>query len=320
METLCEFLLRTPPHPWSVTDEVGSFWAQRLAVSLPFSTSLGRAAALGFFADRLGYAFAAGYQEALTQLLAGTSVEVQPGQPMALCATESLGAHPRAIATQLGAVPPTGAAAKETYRLDGEKTFVTLGEQAQRLLIVASRGLDAQGRNRLQAVLIPTGRAGVTLLPGPATPFVPEIPHASLRLQGVLVTSDELLPGDGYERYLKPFRTIEDVHVHAALLGYLVQVGRRCGFPSSHQTEALALLCALAPIAAASPLSRPMHIALAGVLGATARFVESSEPLWSQVEPQVAERWGRDRRLLGVAGRARAQRTESAWQELGRSS
>ncbi|PSM30686.1 acyl-CoA dehydrogenase, partial [Haliangium sp. UPWRP_2] len=46
-----------------------------------------------------------------------------------------------------------------------------------------------------------------------------------------------------------------------------------------------------------------MHIALAGVLGATARFVESSEPLWSQVEPQVAERWGRDRRLLGVAGR-----------------
>lgn len=320
MEALCEFLLRTPPQPWPVTDEVGSFWAQRIAVPLPFSTSLGRAAALGFLADRLGYAFAAGYQEALTQLLSGTLVDVQPQQPMALCATESLGAHPRSIATQLSVVSPTGAAEEETYRLDGEKTFVTLGEQAQRLLIVASRGLDAQGRNRLQGVLIPTERAGVTLLPGPATPFVPEIPHASLRLQAVPVTSGELLPGDGYERYLKPFRTIEDVHVHAALLGYLVQVGRRCGFPSSHSAEALALLCALSPIAAAPPLSRSMHIALAGVLQATARFVESSEPLWSQVEPQVAERWQRDRRLLGVAARARTQRTESAWLELGRSS
>ena len=37
-------------------------------------------------------------------------------------------------------------------------------------------------------------------------------------------------PG-GYERYLKPFRTTEDCHVLAALLGYLTRVARRYQFP-----------------------------------------------------------------------------------------
>ena len=172
MEALCEFLLRTPPQPWPVTDEVGSFWARRLAVSLPFSTSLGRAAALGF-ADRLGYAFAAGYQEALTQLLAGTSVDVQPGQPMALCATESLGAHPRSIATQLGVVPPTGAADegdlsprwREDLRHAGRAGAAALDRGQSRAGCAGSKS----SANRLDS----DGRAGVTLLPGPATPFVP---------------------------------------------------------------------------------------------------------------------------------------------------
>ena len=41
----------------------------------------------------------------------------------------------------------------------------------------------------------------------------------------------DLLPGDGYDIYLKPFRTIEDIHVHAALIGYLVGVARRLEAP-----------------------------------------------------------------------------------------
>ncbi len=316
MEALCEFLLCTPPQPWPVTDEVSSFWGQRLRCELPFTAPLARAAALGFFADRLGYAFAAGYQEALTQLLLGTPLTASPDEPLALCATELGGAHPRAIATRLLPVDAVAAGGQSRYQLDGEKTFVTLGEQARRLLLIVSCGLDAQGRNRLAAVCIPKDRAGVTLSAGPVTPFVPEIPHASLRLHGVEVTADELLPGDGYERYLKPFRTLEDVHVHAALLGYLLQVGRRCGWPAAQQAEAVALLCALGPIAAAPPLSAAMHIALAGVLAATLRLVERSEPLWAQVDAPSAERFARDRRLLGVAGKVRTQRTESAWLAL----
>lgn len=312
MESLCQFLLRTPPQPLPATDEVASFWAQRLAYPLSFPTPVERAAAMGFLADRLGYAFAAGYQEALTQLLADTALKVSPQEPLALCATELGGAHPRAIATRLTAVDD----AEQVFVLDGEKAFVTLGDQAHRLLIIASRGADEAGRNRLAAVCIPADRAGVTLAAGPQTSFVPEIPHASLRLQQVAVGRQEHLPGDGYERYLKPFRTVEDVHVHAALLGHLLQLGRRFGWPEIQQSETLALLVALLPIAAAPPLSPATHIALAGVIEATARLVERSEPLWARVDAEIAQRWRRDRRLLSVAGSARTQRTASAWRTV----
>lgn len=313
MESLCQFLLRTPPEPLPATDDFASFWAQRLTYPLPFSTPIARAAALGFLADRVGYAFAAGYQEALTQLLTGTPFLPSPQQPLALCATEPGGAHPRAITTRLVPVGATMAGDPTTYLLAGEKAFVTLGEQAHGLLVVASYGLDEAGRNRLAAVCIPRDRAGVRLTALPETPFVPEIPHASLHLQDVEVASGEILPGDGYERYLKPFRTVEDVHVHAALLGYLLQVGRRFAWPTRYGSDALALLVALLPIAAAPPLSEATHLALAGVIDATARLVDSIEPLWAQVDAEIARRWQRDRRLLSVAGKVRAQRTASAW-------
>ena len=38
----------------------------------------------------------------------------------------------------------------------------------------------------------------------------------------LLVEPEEVLPGDGYLRYLKPFRTVEDLYVQAALLGCLL--------------------------------------------------------------------------------------------------
>ena len=49
-----------------------------------------------------------------------------------------------------------------------------------------------------------------------------EIPHAEVGLDRVRVEASAVLPGDGYADYVKPFRTIEDAHVHCALLGYLV--------------------------------------------------------------------------------------------------
>ena len=39
--------------------------------------------------------------------------------------------------------------------------------------------------------------------------FVPEISHAEVELDRVKVSDADVLPGDGYDDYLKPFRTIE---------------------------------------------------------------------------------------------------------------
>ena len=146
--------------------------------------------------------------------------------------------------------------------------------------MVASEGQDAQGRNRLRMVMIDARREGVQASTcSPATPFVPEVPHAELQLPRWRWPG-EVLPGDGYTRYLKPFRTVEDCHVHAALLGWLLQVGRRSGWPERVQDEVLALAVTMRGLALADPASSAVHVALGGALDLFQRLVKGLEERW----------------------------------------
>lgn len=281
-------------------DEAGA------GLASPFTTPFDRAVAGGFAADRLGYAFLSGYQEALRHLLPEHG---HGGALAALCATEEGGAHPRAIRA---ALRPDG----DGWVLSGEKRWTTLGTEAELLLVVASIGQDEAGRNRLAVVCVPADRAGVTRELAPPPPFIPEIGHARLHLREVAVGPHELLPGDGYEAYLKPFRTIEDLHVHGALLGWLMQIARRAGAPRALREELLLLLIGLRGLAAAPPLSPATHVALGGAIASVARLLREAEPLWQGLDEAERARWERDRPLLQVAGAARAQRLEAAWQAL----
>ena len=65
----------------------------------------------------------------------------------------------------------------------------------------------------------------------PATKFVPEVPHAQLRFENLRIRESDILPGDGYDQYVKPFRTVEDIHVQAAVLSYLMREGQRLSWP-----------------------------------------------------------------------------------------
>ena len=270
---------------------------------LDFGSSVDRAAAAGIVADRLGYAFAGGYRAALGRLVPGIAGNA------ALCATEEGGAHPRFIRTKL---EPDG----DAWRLQGTKRWVTLGTAAEELVVVASIGIDDSGRNRLKAARVPATRAGITLLERPATPFAPEIPHAEARFEGVRIEASEVLVGDGYDAYLKPFRTIEDVHVLAAAVGYLVGVARASLWPRSWIAQAIAVLLALREIGAADPTSRATHIALAGAFALTHRLVADAEPHWATVDAEERARWERDKPLLNVAEKARAARIETAWSAM----
>ena len=300
VHALLNHLLAADPAP-QPSGSVDSWWRQHLYWAERFERPVELAAAGGFAADRLGWAFASGYHAALCRLLPGSPRD----EKTALCATEDRGAHPRHIHTSL---EPTDGG----YVLRGHKNFVTLGPAASSLLIVASEGIDPAGRNRLRVVRIDAERAGVLRTAQPTLPFVPEVPHASIELQDVAVEPQEVLPGDGYTAYLKPFRTIEDLHVHAALLGWLVQVGRRSDWPDPVIERTVSLLCAVASLAPADPSSPAVHRALGGALAAADELVRSVEPLWSSVDADTAQRWSRDRGLLGIAGRARAARLEAA--------
>lgn len=298
MELILERVLVGDPTPRTI-DGVMDWWTHHQQAAGGFSASIDRAIAGGFAADRLGYAFASGYTEALARLVPEVA-----GARTALCATEGGAAHPSAMRTAL-------TERDGELRLDGHKSFVTLGAFVEQLLVVATTGTDDRGRNRLSLVRIPADRAGVTLEDVPPVPFVPEIPHAAVRFAAVEVAKGERLPGDGYDRYLKPFRTVEDLHVHGALLGWLLQVGRRCGWDHAHLERLAAALAAAGLLADGDPSRPEVHIALAGLIADTAALIEIAE--WYLVDDETRLRWERDRGLLQVAGKARVARREAAW-------
>lgn len=275
------------------------WWDASAAKRDAWPRTIERALVGGACADRLGFAFASGYSEALRALVPGVRGIT------ALCATEEAGNHPRAIKTALVA---EGAG----YRLTGHKKWATVASEASTLLVVASIG-EAAGKNRLRVVRVATNAEGVRLR-STSAPFVPEIPHSEVELDRVAISEADVLPGDGYDDYLKPFRTVEDLHVHAALLGYLINVARRYKLPPEPIETMLALAVATCTLAESDVKAASTHVALAGLIGLAGTAVVEVERVWSGGDEHA--RWLRDRPLLQVAGAARKARRERAWSTL----
>jgi hypothetical protein len=269
------------------------------------ANSIDRAALGGLGASGVGWAFACGYEAALGWL---DPEATRGGALAALCATEEGGGHPRAIRTSLAPAPTGG------HVLSGRKSWVTLGAHAEALLVVATTGLDARGRNRLRVARIPSTRSGVSLEPGGSTPFAPEITHARARFEQVAVDETELLAGDGYDTVLKPFRTIEDAHVTAAVVGWATGIARANGWEHGWMEEAAALLVTLRVVGGAPPSRSETHLLLAGALTASRRLLDAAP--WSHAPEAVRVAWQRDRPLLDVASAVRAARLAAAWQDL----
>ncbi len=301
MDALLTRLLASSP-PVLATATLDAWRLATTAHRAAAASTIDRAALGGACADRLGFAFAAAYAEALHALVPSLG-----GRIAALCATEDGGAHPRAIRTAL-VLDDTGG-----YTLTGRKRWATAADGAADLLVVASLGADDAGRNRLRVARVSTHAPGVRLTVTTA-PFVPEIPHAEVELDHVRVAADDVLPGDGYDRYLKPFRTIEDLHVHAALLAYLAGVVRRHALAPALLERAFALLAATRSLAAGAAAAPATHLALAGLLDLVTAFVTDLEAAWSAPAPASDEhaRWQRDRPLLRVAASARTARRDAA--------
>ena len=257
----------------------------------------------GFAADRPAYAFAAGYQAAMYALVPTLAAD----RVVCLAATEEGGAHPKAIATRLQAQ------ADGTFALQGSKRWVTAAPIADILLVVATEGRDERGRNRLRVVRVDAHAPGVCITQMPMTPFAPEMPHAELALNDVRVTAADVLPGDGYEQYVRPFRTIEDIFVHAALLGFLIRVARERSFEPALVGQLLVLSETMRGLAARDPSHPETHILLAGALDFSRRCITDLERAWGAKPDELFAIWERDRPLLAVAERARAARFATAW-------
>lgn len=295
MESLLRQLLELTPAPH---DSLEPWWQATRDAREGHTTTADRALIGGVLADRLGFAFAAGYQEALRALVGADGIS-------ALCVTEVRGNSPKDIDTTL-------VADGDGFIVTGKKKWATAAPLATALLVCAKTGIDAQGRNALRLVRVPTTAAGVTLVAANA-PFVPEIPHAEVTLDRVRVAAGDVLPGDGYAGYVKPFRTVEDAHVHAALLGYLIGVARRHGIARELIEQLVATALTVRTLALADARSPHVHVALAGAIHQVTQLVGEVERAWPSLEGAEHARWQRDRPLLRVASAARTARRETAW-------
>ena len=289
-------------------DSSPAWWADHLARTAALVSPIDRAIVGATRIDRLGFAFAGGYAAALHAMVPSIAMETLAS----FAATEERGAHPRAITTTL-------TSAGDGFALSGSKKWVTLGPDGGEVLVVARLGEStANERPTLRVVRVDARGHGVTITALPQAPFVPEIAHASISFDDVRLAAHAVLPGDGYDAYLKPFRTIEDIHVHAALWAWLIAIGVRARWPREVVAAATALLVATRALSFEPASSPHVHVALGGVIAATKGLVASLDSSWANVDPALRARWERDRVLLDVASSARAKRLERAWEILAR--
>lgn len=128
-----------------------------------------------------------------------------------------------------------------------------------------------------------------------------------------------LLPGDGYAMAMKPFRTLEDTHVTAAVLAYLLREARARNWPADLRERLAAALTALVAVAAGRADAPATHVVLEGALRWAHQLYNEAGPLWAAAADEGAARWQRDAALFAVAGTARAQRAARAWERIAES-
>jgi hypothetical protein len=215
----------------------------------------------------------------------------------ALCATEQRSLRVADMQTRLSEL-----------RLSGRKDFVTAGDAADWLLIAARS--EAPGESpRLSLAVVYPGEPGVRLEKLPPIPLMPDISHGRLFLDHALC---ELLAGDGWDAYVKPFRTLEDVYVLSAMTAWLYGVGQDSDWPQALQLRLLALLAGCAEMSRQAPNNPAGHVLLGGLF---AQFdglkVEVNQAL-ADGPPQWAAMWQRDQAVMDLAAGARGKRLAKA--------
>lgn len=295
------------PSPASDAPDVPAWWRGELdrRRARPDAPAFELAVAGGLHADRLGWALASGYQAALGAMIP----DLPKDAPVAFCISEAEGNSPRAIRSSLAA---DGAG----FMLSGEKRWSTLGPAAGLLLVAAREPVPPEAsRPSIRLVRVDAGAPGLEFIPMPEADFTPEVPHARTRLDGVRIEPAAILPGDAYDRFVKPFRTIEDVLVTAAELAYLLAEAGRRDWPPAWRERALAALLGLEALAGRDRQAAATHIALAGALAGWKELATEASGYFERGPADaVSSRWARDSRMFAIGFGARGIRTERAWQ------
>ena len=239
-----------------------------------------------------GLAFLVGYQAALRMLWPSA-----PPSLGALCATEQRSLRPADMQTRL-----------TDLRLNGRKDFVTAGDAADWLL-VAARSEEPGETPRLSLAVVYPGEPGVRVEKLSALPLMPDISHGRLHLDGALC---ELLAGDGWDAYVKPFRSLEDVYVLSAMTAWLYGVGQDSGWSQPLLLRLLALLAGCAEASRQPPNNPAGHVLLGGLFAQFDALKGEIDQALAEGSPEWAQMWQRDQGVMQLAAGARAKRLAKA--------
>ncbi|HME50609.1 MAG TPA: acyl-CoA dehydrogenase family protein [Candidatus Lokiarchaeia archaeon] len=267
-----------------------------------------RAVIGGFLSDRVAFAFAGGYQSAIHHMIPSLS----PTKLASIAITEEGGAHPRAIK----AIISPEIDDVDNFRVSGRKKWITLAAEADLLIVAASVGFTIDGRNEIRLACIPSAADGMTITPMQTVEIVPEISHCEVILDNVQVSAKDMLPGDGYTRYIRPFRTIEDIHVSAGICGYLSRISQQFNWDITIRGELFSIIASLRALSEGDPEAPSLHVALGGALSIEQKILNSLQSSWALVDLDTRDRWNRDSIVLGVAGKVREARLAKAWENL----
>jgi hypothetical protein len=278
--------LQRLPHPAALEDWFAELRSSGTDGTVELAILGGRLAATP------GLAFLAGYQAALRRLWPAA-----PEGLGALCATENRKLRPADMQTRL-----------DELSLTGSKDFVTAGSAAAWLLVPARD--EAPGdRPHLSLCVVGCDERGVFIEEGPRLPLVPDIPHGRLRLEQAPCRR---LAGDGWNDYVKPFRTIEDLHVLAALVSWLYGVGLECGWPQRLQLLLLGVLAGAAEVSRMPPTEPATHLVLASLDAQFAAMATELDAALVSGPEQWRRLWQRDHGILKLARSAQAKRLARA--------
>jgi hypothetical protein len=294
-----------PPRPLKSFSQWKSLFQQE---SRELSEPFDRAVWGGFIGDRPAYAFAAGYASAVHRMVPGLPVDSTP----AFCVTEAGGNHPGAIETTIKT--GKGSGKEPAWVLNGAKTFVTGAAEADLFLVAAGCGRDENsGRKKIRIVQINRQATEITIEGFPDMPFIPEISHGRILFHHVSIHQANILPGDGYLDYIKPFRTLEDLYVIGGICGWWFATALRFYWPLPIKEQLVNLLFNCRSLALNHPLAPEVHIALGGLLQSVSHIIHSMEPHWKKTDETTQSLWERDQPLMKVAGQARKLRLAKAW-------
>ncbi|MCW8277634.1 acyl-CoA dehydrogenase [Pseudomonas sp. PCH199] len=239
-----------------------------------------------------GLAFLVGYQAALRMLWPSA-----PPSLGAMCATEQRSLRPADMQTRLSGL-----------RLSGRKDFVTAGDAADWLLI-AARSEQPGEEPRLSLAVVYPGEPGVRVEKLPSMTLMPDISLGRLFLDNAQC---ELLAGDGWDAYVKPFRTLEDICVLSAMTAWLYGVAQDSDWPQTLQLRLLALLAGCAEVSRQAPSSPAGHVLLGGLFAQFEGLKGEINEALDEGPPQWAAMWQRDQAVMDLAAGARGKRLAKA--------